>query len=614
VTDAADDLLPLLDFIKRSRGFDFSGYKKTSLGRRLRKRMEAVGMDTYADYLDYLQVQPDEFFELFDTILINVTSFFRDAPAWRYVDEHVLPAIIESAEDRDIRVWSAGCASGEEAYTISMLFVRHLGEQAFRDRVKVYATDVDEDALATARLGQYTLKQAEAIPPDLLERCFERSGSVVSFRKDLRRSLIFGRNDLVQDAPISRIDLLLCRNVLMYFTAETQGRILSRLNFALAKTGYLFLGKSEMLLTRGELFRPVDLKCRVFSKVAGPALRDRVMFAPNGDDNGDLTTVDAPYARLRDGAFDLVPVAQMAVDRAGTLVMANQQARALFGLSDGDIGRPLQDLEVSYRPVELRAAIDQAVGERRPVSLGTINWGDSPADRRGFEVQVSAVVSDGAVLGATVTFADVTRHMELRDELERSKRELEVAYEELQSTVEELETTNEELQSTNEELETTNEELQSTNEELETMNEELQSTNEELEATNDELRERSLELNESNGFLEAILGSVEIGVAVIDESQAIRIWNRAAADLWGLREDEVRGEHLLSLDIGLPVERLRSALRAALNGDDGQEPVSLPARDRRGRSLTCAVTCVPLTDVGGDVRGAVVLMEPEPAR
>ncbi|UGS36614.1 CheR family methyltransferase [Capillimicrobium parvum] len=610
MTDPDDELRPLLDFIKLSRGFDFSGYKPTSLTRRVRKRMDAIGSDSYADYLNHLEVEPDEFSELFDTILINVTSFFRDAPAWRYVDEQVLPAIIGHAGSRDIRIWSAGCASGEEAYSISMLLVRHLGERAFRERVKVYATDVDDDALATARAGQYTSKQLEAVPADLLERCFERLPAGAAFRKDLRRALIFGRNDLVQDAPISRIDLLLCRNVLMYFNAETQGSVLRRLNFALANTGYLFLGKSEMLLTRGELFRPVDLKCRVFSKVPVPRLGEHLMFTPDGDENADPALGDSQALGLRDGVLDLAPVAQLAVDLTGMLAMANQQARTLFGLEDADIGRPLRDLEVSYRPVELRAAIDRALAEARPVSLGTVQWGAEDGQPRELEVQVSAVVSDGGeLLGASATFADVTPHLRLRDELERSKRELEVAYEELQSTVEELETTNEELQSTNEELETTNEELQSTNEELETMNEELQSTNEELEATNDELRDRSQELNESNIFLEAILGSVGVAVVVLDEAQAIRVWNRAAQALWGLRPDQVRGEHFLSLDIGLPVEQLRAALRAALAGDRTERPLALEARDRCGRDLTCYVTCVPLSGLDGEVRGAVLLMD-----
>jgi two-component system CheB/CheR fusion protein len=382
-----------------------------------------------------------------------------------------------------------------------------------------------------------------------------------------------------------------------------------RFNFALAEHGYLFLGKSEMLLTHGDLFRPVELKCRVFSKVSRPALRDRLAFVTNGDD----PQAEGSYTRVRDGALDLAPVAQVVIDRAGSIVVANQQARGLFALDPNDIGRPLRDLEVSYRPIELRAAIEQAYAERRTVGLGTVLWSPVGGEQRRLEVTVTPVLSEnGAVLGSSVTFQDITRHVELRDELERSKRELEVAYEELQSTVEELETTNEELQSTNEELETTNEELQSTNEELETMNEELQSTNEELEAINDELRERSLELNEVNSFLEAILTSLGVGVVVVDRSQTIQIWNRHAEDLWGLREKEAVGEHFLSLDIGLPVDRLRTALREAVAGAPGDGPIVVDATSRLGRMIKCAVTVVPLTTDGGPA-GAIMLMEERPS-
>ncbi|HEU4657101.1 MAG TPA: PAS domain-containing protein, partial [Capillimicrobium sp.] len=409
-----------------------------------------------------------------------------------------------------------------------------------------------------------------------------------------------------QDAPISRIDLLLCRNVLMYFNAETQARILSRFNFSIAGEGVLFLGKSEMLLTHGSLFRPLDLRHRIFQKVPGAAPRNRLAFMAASDP----PPPEGSYAKVRDGALDLAPVAQLVIDRSGTVVHVNQQARALFGLAPQDIGRPLQDLEVSYRPLELRSGIERAYAERRSVALGSVRWDTRRDDARRLDVTVVPVVAEaGAILGASITFDDVTRHVELRDELERSKRELEVAYEELQSTVEELETTNEELQSTNEELETTNEELQSTNEELETMNEELQSTNEELETMNDELRDRSLELNQLNAFLEAILTSLGTGVVVVDRDQRIQIWNRGAENLWGLRREEARGERLLGPDIGLPLDRLEAPLRAAIAGTPPDGPVVLEATNRRGRQIACAVTCAPLTSAHGDVEGAVLLMD-----
>jgi two-component system CheB/CheR fusion protein len=217
--------------------------------------------------------------------------------------------------------------------------------------------------------------------------------------------------------------------------------------------------------------------------------------------------------------------------------------------------------------------------------------------------------SAGAVVGTLVSFADVSGHHRLLRELEQSQQELETAYEELQSTNEELETTNEELQSTVEELETTNEELQSTNEELETMNEELQSTNQELQTMNDELSQRGDELNSANAFLESVLTGLEGGVAVLDRELRVLAWNGNAEELWGLRKEEVSGKHLLNLDIGLPLERLRPALRTCLNNGGERSMLTLDAVNRRGKAIRCEITCTPLRGPDDEIRGAIVLME-----
>jgi two-component system, chemotaxis family, CheB/CheR fusion protein len=240
--------------------------------------MQTVGADGYLGYLDHLEVDPEEFTHLFNTILINVTGFFRDPLAWEYLAAEVLPRLAADKRDGEpIRVWSAGCASGEEAYTLAMAIAEALGPETVKERVKIYATDVDEDALNQARQARYTAKQVESLPPELLERYFERNGHGYVFSKELRRSVIFGRHDLIQDAPISRIDLLVCRNTLMYLNSDTQAHVLARFNFALREGGYLFLGKAEMLLAHSELFTAVDLKRRVFRKQHGATLRERLL-------------------------------------------------------------------------------------------------------------------------------------------------------------------------------------------------------------------------------------------------------------------------------------------------------------------------------------------------
>jgi two-component system CheB/CheR fusion protein len=607
VTDP--DVEPLLDYLKRTRGFDFTGYKRTSLERRIQHRLEEIGIATYAQYIDHLEVNPEEFAFLFNTILINVTSFFRDPPVWDYIQTEVVPRIAESKVEREpFRVWCAACASGEEAYTIAMVLAEALGIDYYRECVKIYGTDVDEDALTTARHGIYDAKQLDAVPNEVRERYFEQTNAKYAFRADLRRTVIFGRNDLVQDAPISRVDLLICRNVLIYFTAEAQTKILERLNFALRDEGVLVVGKSEMLVKQTELFRALDVKMRTFQKLARRAPRERYAFVLQAGADGEMGA-DGEVAGIRDAAIDTAPVPQIVVDAAGTLIFANQQARATFKLAAEDIGRPLQDLEVSYRPAELRSTIEQAFDERRPVLLGRVEWSPTEGDNRMLDILVTPVISQGQILGSSISFADVTGHRRLQDELDRSRRELEVAYEELQSTIEELETTNEELQSTNEELETTNEELQSTNEELETMNEELQSVNEELETTNDELRARGRDVDQVNGFLETVLTSLSTAVVVVDADQQVRVWNDQAEDLWGLRPEEAVGVHVMSLEFGLPVELLKAPIRTALSGDgDSRTVQEVDAVNRLGKAIKCRVTAMPLTLDGG-TKGAVLLME-----
>jgi two-component system CheB/CheR fusion protein len=552
-----------------------------------------------------------EFVELFNTILINVTGFFRDAPTWEYLASTIVPQLLASRPpDAPFRVWSAGCASGEEACTIAMVLARALGESEFRDRVKIYATDVDEEALDRARQATYTPRQIEDVPKEALERFFERTEQRYVFRKDLRRCVIFGRNDLVQDAPISRIDLLVCRNTLMYFTAETQSQILRRFHFALGDDGVSLLGKSEMLITHGDLFAPIELKWRAFRKVIRPALRDRIRVIAADPGNGASQSVSD---NLREAAFNLTGAAQIVLDGSGSLVMANEAARRMFGLGITEFGKPIQDLELSYRPVELRPHLERPPAEPRPVDISGVQWG-SGDQHRVLDVRVSPLMIDGALLGTSISYVNVTDSHALQERLTASKRELEQAYEELQSTVEELETTNEELQSTNEELETTNEELQSTNEELETMNEELQSSNEELETMNDELRHRTLELNEMNAFLETILTAIGLAVAVVDREQHVQIWNGQARELWGLTAEEAEDRHLMALDFGLPVEKLKPNLRATLSGGSSREEIVVTATSRRGKQLQCRVTILPLGNSrDGAVSGAILMMEPTEA-
>ncbi len=416
-------------YLRDSRGFDFTGYKRTSLMRRVRHPMEQAGYTTSEEYLDVLQASADEFVALFNTILINVTDFFRDPEAWEFIRDEVIPMVLaERGPDDPIRVWSAGCASGQEAYTLAMLLTEALGADAFRKHVKIYATDVDEHALSEARAASYDSKAVESIPQDLLARYFEKDDGRYVFRQDLRRVEIFGRNDLVKDAPISRVDLLTCRNTLMYLNAETQRIVVGRLHFALAPQGTLFLGHAEMLLSHSDRFTPLNLKHRIFRKIGGSPLQVERSDPATAlfERIGDLRGLDG----VREVAFRANPVAQIVVTGEDTVAMINQQAESAFGLSARDIGR-------------LRAYVEQAKVERRSARIQDVRWQRPGAETAWYEIHVNPLVdSENGLLGVSIVFFDVTATTALLDKVVQTNHQLETAYEELQSTNEELETTN----------------------------------------------------------------------------------------------------------------------------------------------------------------------------
>ena len=601
------DFENLLEYLRINRGFDFTGYKRSTLMRRVTKQMETLNIDTFVNYQDHLEVHPDEFKNLFNTILINVTAFFRDTSAWEYLAKEVIPNIIKNKQsDQQIRFWSAGCASGQEAYTLAIVVAEILGIEEFRKRIKIYATDVDEEALVQARQASYSARNINEVPLELRDKYFDIVNKNYVFRQDLRRCVIFGRHDLLQDAPISRLDLLICRNTLMYFNSETQGKIINRFHFALNDHGYLFLGKAEMLVMHSNLFIPIDLKDRVFEKVALGNFRSRQLVM-NNLENQESTSNFSQEIRIRDLAFDTASSAQVVVDNDGILIMINEQARNLFGLTTKDLHRPFQDLELSYRPVELRSVIEQVYNERHPITLTNVERYQSNSEIQNLDVRVIPLQDHNQIiLGVTVAFNDITRYLKLQTALQRSRQELETTNEELQSTNEELETTNEELQSTNEELETTNEELQSTNQEMETMNEELQSANEELQTINHELSDRTSELDQSNIFLSSILGCLQMGMVVLDNNLNILIWNHTVEDMWGLHSEEVVHKSWFSLDIGLPVEKLRNPIRDIMSGKKKFQEILLHSTNRRGRQIQCYIACSPL--MNETVKGVIIMM------
>ena len=514
-------LRELLQELAEHRAFDFRGYKRTTLERRFRKRMFQLNIGTYAEYAEYIRKNPDEINELLTTLLINVTEFFRDPPAWEILRHEVLPPMLKQLKPGgSFRAWSAGCASGEEAYSIAIILADLLGPRLQEFDLKIYATDIDEEELTTARRGEYSAEALRRLRPEWRERYFHGKG-MLRVNREIRRLVIFGRSNLAQDAPISHVDLLLCRNVLIYFDSELQTQILQRLHYALEVGGILFLGKSESQLTNSVHFRRLNARWRIFKRIV-PNQEDTAgePVLPAEQDESVAPSIGLELETLRQQQRYMLETLRIGVLLLGpddTIIQSNSSMAVLYGLPPTNlVGKRLEDTELLVRTPELSSHLHASRLNNEPtrfqarLKVGT--------QEHLLEITIRPLRNErGERTGSFVYCDDISTQ------------------EKLQTTVEELESTSEELQSANEELETTNEELQSTNEELETTNEELQSLNEELETTNQELEERSKDLDQINNVYSQTLERIRVPVMLVSQDLHIEFWNTMALRLFGFR-------------------------------------------------------------------------------
>ena len=620
-------LEPILQKIRASRNFDFRNYKRGTLLRRIRRRMQECGKRTMRDYASLLGRDPAELDALMSAILIKVTSFFRDPELWDELSTKVIPRMLsEKPSGEEIRVWCPGCATGEEAFTAAMVLAEAMGASFANQEIRVFGTDVDDAAIAYARRGHYTRQQVESVPKRLLAEWFVQEGDGYSVRKELRRSVVFGINNLVSDAPISRLDLLICRNVFIYLDAMLQKRVLNRFHYALRKHGILVLGKAELIPFAARIFEPIDSARRIYRNdgdkdmaLAHERLMGLLEQESSDYDAGQRPKDEGSIDQFHRDVLQSLPRPVVATSLDGDVMLWNRAASELWNRPDREtVGKKLSALNLAGLSGELLIEKTASVREGRSESEsgdGIVRRGN---DSRGTHISVEVSPlrdAAGASTGLLYVVSDVTAYCDPELELRKATEERQSAFEELQtineemqSSNEELETTNEELQSANEELQTTNEELQSTNEELETTNEELQSTNAELDATNRELAHRTDEMNTLTFLQRAIIRSLSAAIIVVDDSGRVTLWNLAAERLLGLTEAEAVGQVLWTVHVSAlsrsSLAKVRKALSQNVAARNEEVPYELPG----GAPAKALLTAVPIVD-GGRPLGAVLILE-----
>jgi two-component system, chemotaxis family, CheB/CheR fusion protein len=542
-------LRSFLEELRERSGIDFASYKMPTILRRLQRRLAATGVSNLEQYVRYLQRHPDEYQRLVSSFLIKVTEFFRDPELYTHLREQLVPGLIASARahDNELRIWSAGCATGEEAYSLAILVADLLGDDLAEFKVRIFATDVDMDAVAFARRGVYPGSALSDLPSELVERYFTEMDGAFEVRKPIRGMTVFGQHDLGQRAPFPRIDLALCRNVLIYFTPELQRRALQLFAFSLREGGYLVLGKSETTSPLSEYFVLEEPRIKAYRRQGERALipasriRDSAPLLPMrmALHQPIPTIAELPRGRVeldrsrhqRESTENLLlrmPVGVVVVDRRYDIQSINTAARQLLGIHGSAIGEDLIHLAQSVPTAPIRSAIDDAFRATEPHPNTTLESTLPDGDRRYLRVvcypevrdDISEIHPDSVVVlildgttdarqlsdtagqlresqAAQVRAAEQTARLsEVNQRLLHANEELSTVNAELRSANEELLVANEESQAATEEVETLNEELQATNEELETLNEELQATVEELNTTNDDLESRSVELQD----------------------------------------------------------------------------------------------------------------------
>jgi len=553
------ELNKIFILLRSQTNHDFSHYKKNTINRRIERRMHVHQIDNIQDYVAYLAKTQQEVHVLFKDLLIGVTSFFRDPEAFENLkNNHIVNMLKSKPDDYKVRVWIAGCSSGEEAYSIAILIQESMEQIGRHFEVQIFGTDIDEDAINSARTGVYPLSISTDISPDRLKRYFTKEENMYRVKKSIREMLIFAPQNLIKDPPFTKLDLLSCRNLLIYLSPELQKRVLPVFQYSLKGDGILFLGSSESIGQAIDLFRMKDKKWKIFECETASKVTHPILDFPLPPKNDEQTIVLESNAESRTADINNLKLVETILEQSDTPPCAIVDAHNDIIYIHGRTGKYLEPAvgKISVNILEmarpgLKAALAAIIRKATTQNQEIIQKGVEVQGNGGFklvDIIVKPLQEWGAMRGLLmVAFQAVSKSTKkgrgkqpVKDKaLAKVEQELQYTKENLQTTIEELETSNEELKSTNEELQSTNEELQSTNEELETSKEELQSLNEESATVNAELQSRIDELSATTDDMKNLLDSTQIATIFLDIDLCIRRFTPTVTQLIPLSNGDV---------------------------------------------------------------------------
>jgi two-component system, chemotaxis family, CheB/CheR fusion protein len=630
----------IFHLLRRSTGVDFTQYRQTTILRRIHRRMVVHKMENVRDYVKYVQSTPAEVKALYQDMLINVTSFFRNPAVFEGMKTDIFPSVLKNhGKDPALRIWTPGCASGEETYSVAIALLEFLGVRASQITVQFFGTDVNDSSVVRARAGVYPENIESDVSAERLRRFFTKVEGGYRISKNIRDVCIFAQHNVLNDPPFSQMDVICCRNLLIYLEPAAQSRVISLFHYATRPGGYLVLGTSEGVGAASHLFAIDNRSLKFFSKKGLPS-RQAVSFALSRPMEMSEEPSVRPSAKPPDSTgnyleiqkeFDrrlLTHYAPAAVFINGDLEIIHTRGNVsrYFKLSSGRASLSILKMAREGLLLELRNAISRARKENAPVhkdnvpmKTGNGDGAEAAEHTRHVDFQVVPFrVNNQGELYFMVVLEDAPVRIhtgkerrsgaEKRDGARADKLEQELAAtkEYLQSIIETQEATNEELQSANEEILSSNEELQSTNEELETAKEELQSANEELSTVNDELRSRNLEVSQINADLTNLLSSIDMAIVMVAGDLTIRRFTPRAQEVFGLLPHDV-GRPLANINPAVELPDFQQMVRRVMaNGETVERTLS--ARDQK----TYRLRVVPYHLNDGKIDGTVITVDVGP--